>query len=157
MITFYYLQLLLLFCMTCWKILQIARVHTHFFIHPWFLFVFLFRFAVICEWECCSAEFNAMNQLIKSICIAMLFLFLSAFCSESKLRVGKAINVFVRYGYLGISMKVISYNDTERWLFKEPTTNVFRVSTPTLLCGYLNICVCVFETIEVKCFMRWFK
>lgn len=47
---------------------------------------------------------------------------------ESRLRVGKTINVFVRYGYLGISMKVISYNDTERWLFKEPTYNVFRVS-----------------------------
>lgn len=47
---------------------------------------------------------------------------------ESRLRIGKTINVFVRYGYLGISMKVISYNDTERWLFKEPTYNVFRVS-----------------------------
>jgi hypothetical protein len=38
--------------------------------------------------------------------------------SESLLRVGKAINVFVRYGYLSISMKVISYNDTEKWIFK---------------------------------------
>ena len=47
--------------------------------------------------------------------------------SESLLRVGKAINVFVRYGYLSISMKVISYNDTERWIFKEPTKNVFQV------------------------------
>ncbi|KAJ6639127.1 Torso-like protein, partial [Pseudolycoriella hygida] len=59
----------------------------------------------------------------------VLFLFVSDLCSgktESKLRVGKAINVFVRYGYLSISMKVISYNDTEQWLFKEPTNNVFR-------------------------------
>ena len=47
--------------------------------------------------------------------------------SESLLRVGKAINVFVRYGYLSISMKVISYNDTEKWIFKEPTKNVFQV------------------------------
>lgn len=47
--------------------------------------------------------------------------------SESLLRVGKAINMFVRYGYLSISMKVISYNDTERWIFKEPTKNVFQV------------------------------
>jgi torso-like protein len=47
--------------------------------------------------------------------------------SESLLRVGKAINVFIRYGYLSISMKVISYNDTERWIFKEPTKNVFKV------------------------------
>lgn len=73
-----------------------------------------------------------MNQLIKTIGIAVvLFLFVSDLCfgkTESKLRVGKAINVFVRYGYLSISMKVISYNDTEQWLFKEPTNNVFRVS-----------------------------
>lgn len=47
--------------------------------------------------------------------------------SESLLRVGKAINVFIRYGYLSISMKVISYNDTERWIFKEPTRNIFQV------------------------------
>lgn len=47
--------------------------------------------------------------------------------SESLLRIGKAINVFIRYGYLSISMKVISYNDTERWIFKEPTRNVFQV------------------------------
>jgi torso-like protein len=47
--------------------------------------------------------------------------------NESLLRVGKAINVFIRYGYLSISMKVISYNDTERWIFKEPTKNVFQV------------------------------
>lgn len=47
--------------------------------------------------------------------------------SESLLRVGKAINVFIRYGYLSISMKVISYNDTERWIFKEPTKNIFQV------------------------------
>lgn len=49
--------------------------------------------------------------------------------SESLLRVGKAINVFIRYGYLSISMKVISYNDTERWIFKEPTKNIFQVSS----------------------------
>jgi len=48
--------------------------------------------------------------------------------NESLLRIGKAINVFIRYGYLSISMKVISYNDTERWIFKEPTRNIFQVS-----------------------------
>lgn len=54
--------------------------------------------------------------------------------SESLLRVGKAINVFIRYGYLSISMKVISYNDTERWIFKEPTRNVFQVSEMLFIC-----------------------
>lgn len=49
---------------------------------------------------------------------------------ESQLRVGKAVNIFLRYGYLSKSMKVISYNDTERWLFKEPTTDIYQVRRP---------------------------
>ncbi|XP_055314795.1 torso-like protein isoform X2 [Sitodiplosis mosellana] len=70
-----------------------------------------------------------MTLLYKIIGFCTLFLLINNLCMgkiESRLRVGKTINVFVRYGYLGISMKVISYNDTERWLFKEPTYNVFR-------------------------------
>ncbi|XP_017141913.1 torso-like protein [Drosophila miranda] len=48
---------------------------------------------------------------------------------ESQLRIGKAINIFLRYGYLGISMRVIPMNDnveSERWIFKEPTKNIYR-------------------------------
>lgn len=74
---------------------------------------------------------RAMNLLMKIIGFVSLLLMIGDFSdgkTESRLRVGKSINVFVRYGYLGISMKVISYNDTERWLFKEPTNNVFLVS-----------------------------
>lgn len=55
---------------------------------------------------------------------------------ESQLRVGKALNVFVRFGYLGISMRVIPTNDTTedvRWLFKEPTRNIYKVCTNNLL------------------------
>lgn len=51
--------------------------------------------------------------------------------SESQLRIGKAINIFLRYGYLGISMRVIPYNDsaeTEQWIFKEPTRSIYKVS-----------------------------
>lgn len=77
-----------------------------------------------------------MNLLLKVIGFSSLLLLINDLCLakiESRLRVGKTINVFVRYGYLGISMKVISYNDTERWLFKEPTNNVFKVSMLLLL------------------------
>lgn len=63
-----------------------------------------------------------------------LFLFGDFICMggsrESQLRIGKAINIFVRYGYLGISMRVIPYNnsyESERWLFKEPTKNIYKV------------------------------
>ncbi|KAH8251716.1 hypothetical protein KR038_005357 [Drosophila bunnanda] len=48
---------------------------------------------------------------------------------ESQLRIGKAINIFLRYGYLSISMRVIPLNDnveSERWVFKEPTRNIYR-------------------------------
>ncbi|TDG51958.1 hypothetical protein AWZ03_001628 [Drosophila navojoa] len=48
---------------------------------------------------------------------------------ESQLRIGKAINIFLRYGYLGISMRVIPLNESsesERWIFKEPTRNIYK-------------------------------
>lgn len=48
---------------------------------------------------------------------------------DGQLRLGKAVNLFTRYGYLSISMKVISHNDSEMWLFKEPTNNIFKVRT----------------------------
>lgn len=50
---------------------------------------------------------------------------------DGQLRLGKAINLFIRYGYLSISMKVISHNDSETWLFKEPTKNIFKVRLTT--------------------------
>lgn len=49
---------------------------------------------------------------------------------ESHLRIGKALNIFMRFGYLGISVHVIPYNDTTeevRWLFREPTHNIYKV------------------------------
>lgn len=98
---------------------------------PVFLFVFILSFSPNPKRNASSAEIFKMTLLFKIIGFSTLFLLINNFCMgkiESRLRVGKTINVFVRYGYLGISMKVISYNDTERWLFKEPTYNVFRVS-----------------------------
>ncbi|XP_017058696.1 torso-like protein [Drosophila ficusphila] len=47
---------------------------------------------------------------------------------ESQLRIGKAMNILMRYGYLGISMRVVPLNDMiepERWIFKEPTKNIY--------------------------------
>lgn len=93
-----------------------------------------------------------MTILYKIIGFTSIFLLINRLClgkNESRLRVGRTINVFVRYGYLGISMKVISYNDTERWLFKEPTNNVFQVSSTMnvqwTLCAFVcvSVCLCV--------------
>ncbi|XP_026736644.1 torso-like protein [Trichoplusia ni] len=45
---------------------------------------------------------------------------------DSELGLGKAINIFMRYGYLSICMRVVPRNDTEGWVFREPTVSVFR-------------------------------
>lgn len=42
------------------------------------------------------------------------------------LRVGAAINVFSRFGYLSISMRVVPRNDSDSWVFREPTVDVFK-------------------------------
>lgn len=41
-------------------------------------------------------------------------------------RLGGAVNIFSRYGYLSISMRVVPRNDTDNWIFREPTLDVFR-------------------------------
>ncbi|XP_050682871.1 torso-like protein isoform X2 [Leptidea sinapis] len=61
---------------------------------------------------------------------ATLLLLAVALCSagtlDSELGVGKSINIFMRYGYLSICMRVVPRNDTEGWVFREPTVSVFR-------------------------------
>lgn len=45
---------------------------------------------------------------------------------HADIRVGNAINVFNRYGYFSISMRVVPRNDTNHsWIFREPTVDVF--------------------------------
>lgn len=44
-----------------------------------------------------------------------------------EMHVGTAINVFSRYGYFSISMRVVPRNDSDRsWIFREPTVEVFK-------------------------------
>ncbi|XP_063622910.1 torso-like protein [Cydia splendana] len=57
---------------------------------------------------------------------ALLAVALCAATLDSELGVGKAINIFMRYGYLSICMRVVPRNDTEGWVFREPTVSVFR-------------------------------
>lgn len=45
-------------------------------------------------------------------------------------RLGGAVNIFSRYGYLSISMRVVPRNDSERWIFREPTLDVFENPIP---------------------------
>lgn len=45
-------------------------------------------------------------------------------------RLGGAVNIFSRYGYLSLSMRVIPRNDTDTWVFREPTLDVFTNPAP---------------------------
>lgn len=46
--------------------------------------------------------------------------------AHSDIKVGNAINVFNRYGYFSISMRVVPRNDSDHsWIFREPTVDVF--------------------------------
>lgn len=48
-------------------------------------------------------------------------------------QLGGTVNVFSRYGYLSISMRVVPRNDSDTWVFREPTLEVFLdsiASTP---------------------------
>lgn len=46
--------------------------------------------------------------------------------AHADIKVGNAINVFNRYGYFSISMRVVPRNDTDHsWIFREPTVDVF--------------------------------
>ncbi|KAK9497512.1 hypothetical protein O3M35_004217 [Rhynocoris fuscipes] len=47
------------------------------------------------------------------------------------IRVGGAINLFGRFGYLSISMRVVPRNDSEKWIFREPIVDVFNNITET--------------------------
>ena len=48
----------------------------------------------------------------------------------NKPRLGGALNLFVRYGYLTISMRVVPRNDNDTWIFREPTLDIFRNPQP---------------------------
>ncbi|ERL92003.1 torso-like protein isoform X1 [Dendroctonus ponderosae] len=44
---------------------------------------------------------------------------------ENQLKVGRSIDIFTRFGYLSLSMKVVPRNDSD-WIFREPTIDVFN-------------------------------
>jgi hypothetical protein len=66
---------------------------------------------------------------------------------QQQLHVGGAINLFSRYGYLSISMRVVPRNDTDpTWIFREPTVDIFRLGSDLVasvgcaVCSKTNSC-----------------
>ncbi|XP_066146592.1 torso-like protein [Euwallacea fornicatus] len=54
--------------------------------------------------------------------------FATCYCAlddESQLKVGRSIDIFTRFGYLSLSMKVVPRNDSD-WIFREPTIDIFN-------------------------------
>ncbi|XP_018335703.1 torso-like protein isoform X2 [Agrilus planipennis] len=46
---------------------------------------------------------------------------------DTQLKVGRSIDLFTRYGYLSLSMKVVPRNDSvPTWIFREPTVDIFN-------------------------------
>ncbi|CAH1124284.1 unnamed protein product [Ceutorhynchus assimilis] len=44
---------------------------------------------------------------------------------DNQLKVGRSIDIFTRFGYLSLSMKVVPRNDSD-WIFREPTIDIFN-------------------------------
>lgn len=69
----------------------------------------------------------------RAICVILVGLTTSVTSSNASteadpgLKVGRAINIFSRYGYLSLSMKVVPRNDSNpHWIFREPTVDIFK-------------------------------
>ncbi|KAK6626001.1 hypothetical protein RUM43_006305 [Polyplax serrata] len=66
--------------------------------------------------------------------------------ASSELRLGGAINLFSRYGYLSISMRVVPRNDSDsKWLYREPTIDIFKDLSTLVLTPASQDRVKVFE------------
>lgn len=66
------------------------------------------------------------SRSISLLITTMIVLIGDRTTNSQKPRLGGAVNVFTRYGYLSISMRVVPRNDTDTWIFREPTLDVFR-------------------------------
>ncbi|XP_063226871.1 torso-like protein isoform X2 [Bacillus rossius redtenbacheri] len=63
-------------------------------------------------------------------CAVVLLLLVESTHSSPEVPLGGALNLFSRYGYLSISMRVVPRNDSgPPWIVREPTVDVFRNSS----------------------------
>lgn len=55
----------------------------------------------------------------------LLFFLYGESLAMDNLKIGNAINIFGRYGFMGVSMKVVGR--PQPWIFREPTVDVFEI------------------------------
>lgn len=82
---------------------------------------------------------------------AVLVVLVAAVVGQQQPHLGGAINLFSRYGYLSISMRVVPRNDTNpSWIFREPTVDIFRSGCDFLYEWRLNMALHSAETLAVR-------
>lgn len=63
----------------------------------------------------------------RAVLLVLVSRFVVRAAEHQQLHLGGAINIFSRYGYLSISMRVVPRNDSDpTWIFREPTVDIFR-------------------------------
>ncbi|XP_075234979.1 torso-like protein [Lycorma delicatula] len=69
-------------------------------------------------------------QHIMKTVIILFIIIVQTWLTTGEVRCGGAINLFGRFGYLSISMRVVPRNDTDHtWIFREPIVDVFKQVT----------------------------
>ncbi|KAF5302336.1 hypothetical protein FQA39_LY10375 [Lamprigera yunnana] len=53
---------------------------------------------------------------------------------DTQLKVGRSVDIFTRFGYLSLSMKVVPRNESDpNWIFREPSVDVFTDSNTLII------------------------
>nr|AGL93953.1 torso-like protein [Oncopeltus fasciatus] len=73
--------------------------------------------------------------LMVKVIFLLLLIITDRTLSADNLDVGKSLNVFGRYAYFSISMKVVARNDSIKpWVFREPLVDVFQNLSGSVSC-----------------------
>jgi hypothetical protein len=67
-----------------------------------------------------------LNHVLSSLAVVLILCVRVEDIVLAEIHVGSAINIFSRYGYLSLSMRVIPRNDSDpTWIIREPSADIF--------------------------------
>lgn len=93
-----------------------------------------------------KVKLSRLRRTSVCACVMAVLVLSGHVSADSELRLGGAINLFSRYGYLSISMRVVPRNDTDsKWLYREPTIDIFKDLSSLTLTPVDHSSVKVFE------------
>ena len=70
------------------------------------------------HWQC-----HSVSQFRPKSCAKLLNAILSVFFT------GEALDIFYRYGFFSLSVRVVPRDDPGKWLIREPTASIFEEPT----------------------------